>query len=411
MGFIFNREKPTQTRAVVNTGYPGNGHDFWYSQIANQVSEGLATAYACKLAITESVSMLPAITLIEEEDGKKAPDKENYLYSLIKDQPNSYMGSFDFFESQQNSLLDHGNSYSFLGRNKLKEIREIRPLDAARMVVKPLGSGKIGYLYRDEDGKERRYTQEDILHVRYNSLDGINGRSPSDVCRTAFQYARFLESHGKNIFEKGGFLAGFLQLPEGHKFGSDAGSTAEEKKLSFVQSFKKGLFGTKNLGAIGLLEGGVTYQPYQGNNKDNQFLELSDFSVNNIARIYRVPPQMLGVVGSGDSYASVEHRAVMWVQYTIQPWVTRWERAFQWQLFGKESPSYLKFNLKALLRGDLKSEMEALVLQVESGLKTINEARETADLNPSSDPLADKLLVSHNLLQGILNEQQQTNPN
>lgn len=402
MGFFFNKESRS---SLPNIGYPGTGHDFWYSVLnspyGGQVAEGIASAYACKLAISESVSMLPAITY--REDGElKAHAKESYLYSLIRDQPNPFMSSFDFFESQQNSLLDHGNSYSFLAKNKFGAIREIRPLKAEQMEVKPLPDGGIGYVYND-NGVERRYAKEDILHVRYNSLDGITGRPPSRVCKLAFDYAHHLEKHGKNLFEKGGFMSAMLEVPQDFKFQD------RETARKFLNSFKEGLFGSNNYAAVGMLEHGIKLNPFKANNKDHQFFELQEFSVKNIARIYRVPPVMIAVTESGMSYASIEQLAIMWVQYTIQPWVTRWERSFKWQVFARDTQStpddYLKFNIKALLRGDLKNEIEAIAKQIEFGLKTVNEARKLVDENPSNDPIADKLLISHNLLQGQINEQ------
>lgn len=384
-------------------GYPGPGNDFWYEVInkwAIANSDALAASYACKLAISESIAMLPAVTMLEKDDGKY-PAKEESIYKLFHDQPNEMMSAFDYFESQQNALLDTGNSYSFLNRKKSGEIKAIIPLDPKRMEVKVLDKNRLGYVY-DNNGTKETYTQKEILHVKYNTRDGIVGKSPIDLCSSVFEFGMNLQAHGNKMFEQGGFMAGFLEIPPGAKFKDD------EQRKAFLQSFKE-FFGSKNYNAIGLLENGVQFKPYAGNNRDNQFMESHMFSVVNIARVYRVPPVMIGVTESGMSYASIEHLSVMWVQYTMQPWMRRWEQAIKHQVLGVDSPFSLKFNEKTLLRGDMKAQTEAIVQQISCGLKTINEARKLNDDNPSVDPVADKILVSHNLLQG-LQENGQTTP-
>ncbi len=382
--------------------YPSNGHDFWYSLIQSQATKGIAAVYACELAIKESIAMLPAVVMNENEDGK-FPDKEDYLFNLIKYQPNKMMSSFDFFEAQQTSLLEYGNAYSLLRRSKIGEVKEILPLDPANMTVEVLPGNRLGYLYSN-NGKKIEYDSSKILHVKYNTKDGILGRSPRDECPGVFELAKSLQDHGNRIFEHGAFMSGFLELPPEFKFRDD------EQRSLFLESFNKYL-GSENYNKFALLEGGAKFNNFVTNNRDSQFIELNQFQVTNIARIYRMPPVMLGVTESGMSYASIEQLGIMFVTYTVQPWATRWEQALKWQVFGKDSPQFLKFNMKSLLRGDLKAQTEAIAIQIQNGLKTINEARDLNDDNPSKDPLASELLVSHNLLQGILKDgQKQTDP-
>jgi len=400
---IFSFLKPQKRK---QTGeLPGPGHDFWYEviqkwSVAN--SDALAASYACKLAISESIAMLPGILMVEKEDGKY-PAKDDYLFKLFHDQPNQMMSAFDFFESQQNSLLDTGNSFSFLNRKKSGEIKSIIPLDPHKMKVKVLENNRLGYLY-DNKGLEESYSPKEILHVKYNTRDGITGNSPVNLCASVFNFGINLQNHGNKMFEQGGFMAGFLEIPPGAKFKDD------EQRKAFLESFKE-FFGSENYNAIGLLENGIQFKPYAGNNRDNQFMEAHLFSVVNIARVYRVPPVMIGVTESGMSYASIEHLSVMWVQYTMQPHMRRWEQAIKHQVLGVNSPLFFKFNEKSLLRGDMKAQTEAIVAQISHGLKTINEARKLNDDNPSTDPIADKILVSHNLLQGLQeNGQAKTDP-
>ncbi len=393
--FSFKKKAEKGSDQNRNNSIPGK-KNFWHSMTRSAVADGIAAAYACKLAISESVSMLPAILMEEDDDGKKLISKNDRLYNLLKYAPNEMMSSMDFFESQTNCRLDDGNSYSLIKRNKAGEITSLMPLDSLRMTVKIIDNQRLGYVYTD-GRSEYNYTQKDIFHVRYNTKDGIIGRSPDEECEKVFLMASNIQNHGVNVYEKGAFLGGFIEVPPAYAFESD------EARNAFMDSFKKYL-GSDNYNKFALLEDGMKYQQFVQNNRDNQFIEAANYCVTNVARIYRVPPVMIGVTESGMSYASIEQLGIMWVTYTIQPHITRYENAIKHQLIGYEDPRFVKFNMKSLLRGDLKAQTEALVMQVSTGLQTINEARQLNDGNPSDDPLANKLLVSHNLLQGVINE-------
>lgn len=383
----------TERRAdALDNSIPGK-KNYWHSISSPAVTDGLAASYACKLAIAESVSMLPAVLMSEEEGGKKVISKEDRLYDLLKYAPNDLMSSIDFFESQTNCRLDDGNSYARIGRSKTDEVTSLLPLPPDRMTVKILDDNRLGYIYRD-GRSERMYSSKEIFHVRYNTKDGIMGRSPAAECENVFRMASNIQSHGVKVYERGAFLGGFIVVPPTYAFEND------EKRKEFMDSFKQYL-GSDNYNKFALLEDGMEYKQFTQNNKDNQYIEASQFCVTNVARIYRVPPVMIGVTESGMSYASIEQLGIMWVTYTIQPHVARYEAAIKHQLIGYKDPRFVKFNIKSLLRGDLKAQTEALVMQVQHGLKTVNEARQLNDDNKSDDPIADKILISHNLLQGI----------
>lgn len=374
---------------------PSPTDEFWYTEltraingkiISPEAAQRISAAYACQTAIAESVSMLPAI-VYEDIDGATKRIKEHWTYQLLRDQPHPAINSFDWFETMQESALNHGNAYAHKLLTKSGRITRLTPMPAEKIEVQILPSGYLGYTYHGPDGP-KLYSQHEMFHLKYKSKDGLKGRSPVSVCADAFGFAQSLQTHGNNLFENGAFLSGFITAPVAFK--------TKEAREGFMESFKQ-IMGARNSGKFGLLEQGTGFTPYSMNNRDAQFLENWNASVLEIARLYRVIPVMIGVTESGMSYTSIEQLGIMWVQYTIQPWATRWERAFKSQLFGNDPELYMRFNLSALLRGDLKTRTEAVVQQIQYGLKTINEGRNLLDEERIDDPGADAVLVSHNL--------------
>jgi len=353
-------------------------------------AEQIAAVYACKTAICESISMLPCSVYSESDERRKVKLKDHPLYGLLRTAPNPWMDSFEFFECLQTSLLDFGNAFCFITRARSGAIIQLTPLDASRMSVVMTPDNRLRYDYLDANGTRLEYDQKDIFHVKYRSKDGILGRSPIAVAANSIGFSIALQTHGNKVFENGAFLSGFLAAP--FKFEND------ERREQFMNSFKR-LLGASNAGKFGLLEQGVDFKPFAQNNRDAQFLEAKQFGVIEIARIYRMPPHMIQVLEKGASFASIEQMSMNYVQHTIQPWATRIERAIKRQLLSGpgEQELFVRFNLAALIRGDLASRTQSVVQQLQYGLKTINEARTLLDDNAVESPIGDEILLSHNL--------------
>jgi HK97 family phage portal protein len=376
---------------------------FWYSDIDGfrggvtaSSAAHVAAIYACTTAIKESVAMLP-VTLMRQEGDTKTIDKSRRLYRLLHDQPNRYQDSFGFFETMQQAALDSGNAYAFIERSKTDEILSISyiPWEKVEIVAPTSPGAPIGYTVNTLDGK-KQYTQRDIFHFKPHSKDGITGRTPIRTASDTVAFAQRLLEYGNALFENGAFHSGFIESPTAFK--------NNETREQFMNSFLK-YFGSKNAGMVGLLESGVKFKESSMNNRDAQFLESKEFSVIEIARLYRIPPALIQAMDKGMAFASIEQLNIMFAQYTIQPWITRWERAIKQQLLGgwesiaqpTNEDLIVKFNVNALLRGDMASRTSAIVSQLQYGLLTINEARELEDRNPISEEMGDKPMISHNL--------------
>ena len=382
-------------------GKPAETDDFWYGiaelfrrstagqNVTPETAQRSAAVYACHTAICESIAMLPCTLFDETSERNKRKLTESRLYNLLRHSPNSLMDSFTFFETMQTNVLDHGNAYAQIIRSKTDEILSLMPLKPSLIRVGIAGGG-LAYTYKDPARGDVQLTQRDVFHLRYRSKDGILGRSPLQLAAETIGYSLALLEHGNRTFENGAFQSGFLE--------SSIPFKDDEARDQFLTSFRK-FFGVSNAGKFGLLEQGVKFTPHSMNNKDAEFDLSRKLSVLDIARIFRVPPVMIQVTESGMSYASIEQLAIIWTQYTIQPHATRYERAFKWQLLNRpdEENQFVRFNLDALIRGDLKTKTESVVQQLQYGLKTINEARHMLDEPEIEHPLGNEPMLSHNL--------------
>lgn len=363
--------------------------------VGPQMAANIAAVYACQTAICESFAMIPC-QVFKKKKGRSVIDTDHPLSNLLAYEPNPFMDSFGFFETGQLSILDHGATFNYIDRNGVGEIASISPLLADHMEIE-IDGNELSFLYSDPDedqpGKKKKYRASQILHVRNRSKDGITGLSPLTAAAKTVSFAGHLLDHGNSLFSNGAFMSGFLKVP--FEFESD------EQRKSFVDSFKE-ILGSQNAGKVGLIESGAEWQDIEMTSKDAQFIESKRFSVTEIARIFRVPPHMIQDLSEGASYSSIEQQSINFVQYTIQPWVTRWEMALRAQLFTekeKKAGYCVRFDVNELIRGDLKSRTEAIVQQLKYGLSTINEGRELLEKNPTDEEVGNQIFVDQNMVK------------
>lgn len=354
-------------------------------------ADQVAAVYACITAITESFAMIPA-KVVEKDNGKFREDADHPLHGLLTVSPNGFMDCFNYKEAGQLSLLQYGDAFSRVERYRSGEVKALFPLLPERVKTDlNKRSPGLSYFFRDEpESSEKELAQRDVFHIRNRARDGINGTAPIEGASQTVQFARALLTHGVNLFENGAFQSGFVEVPHAFK--------DEEARDNFMKAFRK-FFGAKNAGKAALLEQGAKFIPLDQKARDAQFIESKQFSTLEIARIFRVPPHMIQDLSQGASYSSIEQQSINFVQYTIQPWVTRWEAALKFQLLNAKSEKnhFVRFDIEELIRGDLKSRTEAIVSQLKYGLASINEGRTKLDMNPTEDEVGDMIFVDQNM--------------
>ena len=376
-----SRDKPK----VENTYHYG-GWPFFFGasssgQRVNEYTAMQTTAvYACVRILAESIAGLP-LHVYEYKGNGKERVPQHPLYFLLHDSPNPEMTSFIFRETMMIHLLLWGNAYAQILRDGMGRVVGLYPLLPNRMSVNRDNDGKIYYTYSpvtDENPnikKQVNLSREDVLHIPGLGFDGLIGYSPIAMAKNAVGMTLACENYGAAFFQNGARPSGVLKHP---------GVLKDPTKLR--ESWQAVYGGSSNTGKVVVLEEGIDYQQISIPPEEAQFLETRKFQIDEIARLYRVPPHMIGDLEKS-SFNNIEQQSLEFVKYTLNPWVVRWEQSLQKALFTsiEQRKYFIKFNVDGLMRGDYQSRMAGYAVGRQNGWLSSNDIRELEDMNPIPD--------------------------
>ena len=394
-GLFRSRDKP-QNRTT------GSTYSFFFgsSSAGKRVNERSAmqmtAVYSCVRILAEAVAGLPLHLYRYKEDGGKEKAIYHPLYLLLHDEPNPEMSSFVFRETLMTHLLLWGNAYAQIIRNGKGEVIALYPLMPDRMTVDRDRDGKLYYEYTvsTDDaptvkGTVVRLKPSDVLHIPGLGFDGLVGYSPIAMAKNAIGMAIACEEYGAKFFANGAAPGGVLEHPGTIK---DPGRVRESWQSTFG--------GSGNANKIAVLEEGMKYTPIGISPEQAQFLETRKFQINEIARIFRVPPHMVGDLEKS-SFSNIEQQSLEFVKYTLEPWLVRWEQSIQRTLLSPEEKKqyFTKFNVEGLLRGDYASRMNGYATARQNGWMSANDIRELENMDriPAEDG-GDLYLINGNML-------------
>ncbi len=405
--FGWSRDKPSKRSmdAKLNDFIRGVDIDF-----SGGVASGVAVdelramqtsaVYACVRVLSETVASLP-LFLYQREKDKHTKAQEHPLYEVLHDLANSEMTSFNFREVMMTSLLLYGNAYARIIRDKAGHVKELWYLKPNLMEVeRDSVTKKIKYTYADDkDNKTYSFKPEQIFHIVGLGYDGIKGLSPIDQAREAVGLALATEEFGARFFGNGARPGGVLEHP---------GVVKDPEKLR--ESWNKVYQGTKNSNKIAVLEEGMKYHEIGLSPEASQFLQTRKYQLNEICRIFRVPPHLVGDL-ERSTFSNIEHQSIDFVTHTIRPWLVRWEQAIYKSLLNEQERQlyYAKFNVDGLLRGDFSTRMQGYATARQNGWMNINEIRALEEMNPIPEEkggnayLVNGNMVSANNQQGGMN--------
>ena len=391
--FTKSRDKPSNSLG-------GSSFHFLFGQstsgknVNERSSMQMTAVYACVRILSEAIAGLPLHLYRYNEDGGKEKAVDNTLYTLLHDEPNPEMTSFIFRETLMTHLLLWGNAYAQIIRNGKGEVIALYPLMPDRMKVDRDDSGELYYEYYPTDdskfkGKSVILKPHEVLHIPGLGFDGLVGYSPIAMAKNAIGMAIACEEFGAKFFENGAAPSGVLEYPGTLK---DPGRVRETWQSQFG--------GSSNSGKVAVLEEGMKYTPISISPEQAQFLETRKFQINEIARIFRIPPHMVGDLEKS-SFSNIEQQSLEFVKYTLDPWVIRWEQSLARVLLTKEEKRtyFIKFNVEGLLRGDYASRMSGYATARQNGWMSANDIRELENLDRIPDEEGGNLyLVNGNML-------------
>nr|DAJ87707.1 MAG TPA: Portal [Caudoviricetes sp.] len=381
-GFGQARDKPVDKAA--DAGY---SFLFGCTTSGKPVNERTAmqttAVYACVRILAEAIASLPLHVYEYQNDGGKKLVHNHPLYYLLHDEPNPEMTSFVFRETLMSHLLIWGNAYAQIIRDGAGRVLGLYPLLPDKMEVQRDDRGNIYYVYSrnsDENPMFKEYGNiklkaEDVLHIPGLGFDGLIGYSPIAMAKNAVGMTLACEEYGASFFANGANPGGVLEHP---------GVLKDPSKVR--ESWNSVYRGVNNAHKIAVLEEGMKYQQIGIPPEEAQFLETRKFQINEIARLYRIPPHMVGDLDKS-SFSNIEQQSLEFVKYTLDPWVIRWEQSLQRSLLlpGEKGKYFIKLNVDGLLRGDYQSRMNGYAVGRQNGWFSANDIREMENMNPIPD--------------------------
>jgi HK97 family phage portal protein len=257
------------------------------------------------------------------------------------------------------------------------------------MAVDRAKNGKLLYTYQSDKG-EVKLQREDILHVPGLGFDGLIGYSPIAMMKNTIGVAIAVEEFGATFFSNGANPGGVLEHP---------GTVKDIPRVK--ESWNASYQGSGNAHKIGLLEEGMKFHQISIPPEQAQFLQTRKFQLNEIARLFRIPPHMIGDLEKS-SFSNIEQQSLEFVKYSLDPWVVRWEQSLQQCLFlpSEKRDYFIRFNVDGLLRGDYGSRMTGYSSGIQNGWLSPNDVRSLEDMNKiPAEEGGDNYMVNGNMVK------------
>ena len=340
----------------------------------------IATVYACVRLLAESVASLPLhLYRVTNDEGGKEKARDHPLYKILYRQANPEMTSFSFREVMMTHLLLWGNAYAQIVRDGKNSVLGLYPLIPENVEIDRDDSGNLYYIYHaytdevpGENNKDIVFKREEILHIPGLGFNGLVGFSPIAMMKNALGTTLAVERYGSSFFRNGAQPSGVLEHP---------GVLKNPDRIR--QNWSDVYGGANNAHKVAVLEEGMSYKPISLPPEDSQFLSTREFDVEEICRIFRVPPHLVQDL-KRSTFNNIEHQGISFVQYTLMPWLERFEQAIiKDVLVDTEQDEYFpKFNVDGLLRGDYKSRMEGYAVGFSNGFLSPNDIRKLENMDP-----------------------------
>lgn len=376
-------------RAIMDAGYSSDSGIV----VTQRNALTLSAVWSCVDVISSAVAQMPIITYRRLPNGGRERATNHYAYRLLHGQTNDVMTPFRFKRLMQTWVLLDGNAYAELVTNDRYQVTHLLPWRPDRVRVDELRDDVSAmvlptYVYTLPDGKQIQRPYYMMFHLRGLQTEGLLGLSPIAAHRQTLGMNLALLKHGSKFFKNGAVPRGVLEHPS-HLDAKTAAALREE--------WTKVYGGAENAHKTAVLWEGMKYREVSVKLADAQYLELMKFGVNDVARIYRVPPHKIGDLERSTNN-NIEHQGLEFLQDCLGPWLANWEQELQFSLFSeREAQSvYVEFLVNALMRTDVKSRADFYSKGRQWGWFTANEIRAWENLNPVEG--GDELLQPLNMV-------------
>jgi HK97 family phage portal protein len=361
-------ERNLSYQQVWGSGIDVSGFATWAGTVVNQKNAlEIGAAYACVRLLSDTISTLPVDTFIRR-DGNRLPYRPRPAWVYEPEGPGSSRIEY-YKQIVVSMLLSHGAVVQIL-RNGNGDIVALQPLDPTRVDIRRNPATRLREFVID--GGQAVLPGEDVLYIpemrRPGSLKGV---SRVDELKQTLGLAKALDEFASRYFSNGANTSGMIEFP---------GNLTQEQAKDLVDAFEAGHKGLKKAHRPGVLSGGAKFVKTGSDGEQAQMLQSRMFAVEEVARVFRVPPHMIGLTAPGtQSYASVEANAIQFTRYSLTPLIAAIEEAHNRLLPGDV---FLRVNMDGLLRGDSATQAQVFSTALQAGYMSVNEARSLMDLRP-----------------------------
>lgn len=359
------------------------------TMVNTKTALGLSAVRACVTLLAESVAQLPCELYRRDADGGRTRASDHPIYDLIHSAPNRKDTSFEYYEQAQGALGLEGNHYALIERNGAGYPTELIPINPKKVTVLK-GADGLPYYHLREVGETVPMSM--MHHIKYFSIDGFVGLSPLETNADALGLAMATEQHASAVFQRGATMSGIIERPK------ESAAIKDQAAIDrLLAKFTERHAGLRNMFSVALLQEGMTYRQLAMDNEKAQLLESRNFGVNEICRLYKIPPHMIQQLDKA-TFSNIEHMGLQFVIYTLLAWVKRHEAAMMRDLLLKKERQdhYIEFNVSGLLRGDQKSRYEAYAIGRNWGWLSVNDIRRLENMPPI--PGGDRYLTPLNMV-------------
>ncbi|KKL90055.1 hypothetical protein LCGC14_1908510, partial [marine sediment metagenome] len=363
-----NLENPQQWLVNMSTGATtGSG-----KRVTTDNALTCSVVYAAVKVISDSIGALPIGIFTTDSNGNRTPATNNPLFQVLHTRPNPEQTAMEFYEAVSCDLLMHGNFFAVIERDGSGAPAELWRLIPQCVQIERL-NGKLVYNYQTSTQGIKVFQRDSIVHVRNMSKDGVYGLSVIALHRESIGLSLAAQEYAAKMYANGAVPSGILSTenrlsPEGTK----------NLKTQWDATHK----GSANSHRVSVLTDGLKFQPMAFSPVDAEMLAQRQFSVQEIARVFRVPAHMVGDL-SRATFSNIENQSLEFVRDTIRPWVVRIEQAFERDLLNDAARvnTSFNFNLDALLRADIKTRFESYQTGFMNSIYSTNEIRQIEGMN------------------------------
>jgi HK97 family phage portal protein len=340
--------------------------------VSPKQAESISAVYACVSAISETIASLPLTLYKRDGDEGRVKAKGNPLYTVLHDSPNPTQTSLQFREQQMASVLLTGNSYALIVRDKAGQVVELWPIHPNMVTVNILDNGRPVYDVVDRKGQIKRYLMEEVFHLRHRTDNGYTGISPIAASRETVELAISEREHGSKTFSNGTRLSGLLKAQ---------GTLKPDEIARLRDSWNSQYSGASNAGKVALLESGVEFQALSMTLEDAEWIAARQFSVEEVCRLFRVPPTIIGDLRHGNYSNSVE-MGRQFVVLSLRRHMVMWEQQIALSLLSEAGRRqyFAEHNVEGLLRGDSLNRSQFYSNAIGDGWMDREEVRQLENL-------------------------------